>query len=60
MCLSLMDQTLSPDSMWLAMNQAAAISKQVGVPDSVAKDIILKIGEAWKSRRSRHPLHELF
>lgn len=60
MCLALMDNTLSSDSMWFAMRQAEDMSIQAGVPKEVAEDIVRQVGRAWLARRGRNPMSGMF
>ena len=60
MCLALMDQTLSSDSMWLAMRQAEDMSVKAGVPQEKAEEIVRQVGRAWLARRCRNPLSSMF
>lgn len=60
MCLALMDNTLSSDSMWFAMRQAEDMAIKAGVPQGVAEDIVKQVGRAWLARRSRNPLSGMF
>ena len=60
MCLALMDQTLSSDSMWFALRQAEDMSVKAGVPQEQAKEIVKQVGRAWLARRNRNPLSGLF
>lgn len=60
MCLALMDQTLSGDSMWLAMRSAEDMAIKAGVPQDVAEDIVRQVGQAWLARRHRNPLSGMF
>ena len=60
MCLALMDQTLSSDSMWFAMRQAEDMAVKAGVPQEQAEEIVKQVGRAWMSRRNRNPLSGMF
>lgn len=60
MCLALMDQTLSSDSMWLAMRQAEDMAIQSGVPKEQAEEIVKQVGRAWLARRNLNPLSSMF
>lgn len=60
MCLALMDQTLSSDSMWLALRQAEDMSIKAGVPKEQAEEIVRQVGRAWLARRRRNPLSGMF
>lgn len=60
MCLALMDQTMSPDCMWLALRNAEDMAVAAGVSQEKAEDIVRQIGLAWLSRRGRNPMSSLF
>jgi hypothetical protein len=60
MCLSLMDQTLSSDCMWMAMRSAEDMAIGAGVPQATAHEIVRQVGQAWLLRRSRNPLSGMF
>jgi pantoate kinase len=59
-CLSMMQQTLSPDSMWLAMRQAQRMAEEVGVSPAEAERVIQEITLVWELQRRRNPLSCLF
>lgn len=60
MCLALMDQTLSSDSMWFAARQAEDMAIKAGVPPVEAERIVKEVGQAWLARRRRNPLSGMF
>lgn len=60
MCLALMDQTMSSDSMYLAMRSAEDMAVKAGVPEDVAEDVVRQVGKAWLSRRNRNPMASMF
>jgi hypothetical protein len=60
MCLALMDQTLSPDAMALAMYSAQDMAEKNGVSPARYEAIINRIGQTWLSRRGRNPLSGMF
>lgn len=57
---SLMDQTLNPDSLWLAMNSAQHKCQDAGLSSEEFNRIREIIVRRWAARRGMNPLSGMF
>lgn len=57
---ALMAQTLNPDCMWLAMNEARTNSLKSGITEEQFNRIAAVVASHWSYRRNQNPLSILY